>query len=128
MRKLQLHLIPFVRMNFICKKIIMMLLGFVCFISSFCLSFSHTNRRDHLQAVNARLSLPLSLYDPPASTSTTSSTSTSTSGSSMSHISKTSSVGSLEDISSPDDVQVIQPHRQLTRIETKGKRKLTRRH
>ncbi|BFY98682.1 hypothetical protein BsWGS_01720 [Bradybaena similaris] len=46
-----------------------------------------TSRRDHLMAVNARLSLPLSLYD---------------GGSSHS---KSSSLGSLEDISSPDDVQ-----------------------
>ncbi|XP_005092709.1 zinc finger protein zfp-1 isoform X2 [Aplysia californica] len=46
-----------------------------------------TSRRDHLIAVNARLSLPLSLYDGSTSTS------------------KSSSVGSLEDISSPDDVQ-----------------------
>ncbi|XP_059176744.1 protein AF-10-like isoform X2 [Physella acuta] len=42
-----------------------------------------TSRRNHLMAVNARLSLPLSLYDS----------------------SNSSSVGSLEDISSPDDVQ-----------------------
>lgn len=50
-----------------------------------------TSRRNHLMAVNARLSLPLSVYD-----------------GCLSH-SQSSSMGSLEDISSPDDAQPSKP-------------------
>ncbi|CAL1528212.1 unnamed protein product [Lymnaea stagnalis] len=55
-----------------------------------------TSRRNHLMAVNARLSLPLSVYDGCLSNS------------------QSSSMGSLEDISSPDDVQ---PKSGLTTVQ-----------
>uniref|UniRef100_A0A2C9JU55 PHD-type domain-containing protein n=1 Tax=Biomphalaria glabrata TaxID=6526 RepID=A0A2C9JU55_BIOGL len=51
-----------------------------------------TSRRNHLMAVNARLTLPLSLYDGCMSTS------------------QSSSVGSLEDISSPEEIQTSKPN------------------